>query len=445
MTITPPTTRALTDLPEWRPGVPFVGTTLAVLRSPIDAPIEAYRHFGPVFRTRFTGGRHLVMAGPEANDFIWSHSELWDYGSVGAIFREQFSDRYLTQLDGEEHKHKRRRMAIGFRVRSVAQSLPLQAEVLGDAIAGLPHGRCDLREFCKALIVRMGAAAMVNWTPPPGFDHDVAALEHDLLLGGAFGPLRHLWYRRPGYVRRKRRLMQLLEPLVEARLADPTGDDVLSLMIRHVGDDEPMPDVEEWSHDLLTLFQAGSETTAHVLLWSLLFCLSNPRWIEELDEELVRWDSSAPVTDFPKLQATVLETERLRPPFAIFVRHARESFEFEGLTVPAGTRILHLSTVGHFLQEVHDDPYSFKPARFVGEMAPSTSVRWEGTFGGGTHICLGLPLARAQEIMFLAEVLKNYGVALDEMPSLRCGRGGFVVSPVERHLPATFRRRTSTP
>ena len=58
-------TATMTDLPEYRTGDPIVGATLAVRRDPLTAMVPPYRRFGRVFRMRFFGREHIVIAGTE--------------------------------------------------------------------------------------------------------------------------------------------------------------------------------------------------------------------------------------------------------------------------------------------------------------------------------------------------------------------------------------------
>src|SRR3712207_8985911 len=50
----------------------------------------------------------LFRSGPEANEFIWQNTDLWDYPKRMAVFREGFDEHCILQLDGEAHDRKKR-------------------------------------------------------------------------------------------------------------------------------------------------------------------------------------------------------------------------------------------------------------------------------------------------------------------------------------------------
>ena len=80
-----------------------------------------------------------------------------------------------------------------------------------------------------------------------------------------------------------------------------------------------------------------------------------------------------------------VETERMFPAAPVLSRVVEEPFEFAGFELPRGTRVLHLQTLPHFLEEVSASPYRFDPSRWMDREYPKKA---HGTFGGSTHICL---------------------------------------------------------
>jgi len=118
-----------------------------------------------------------------------------------------------------------------------------------------------------------------------------------------------------------------------------------------------------------------------------------------------------------RLKASILETQRIRPGIFALGKHAGEDFEFEGYRVPAGTDVLHVNTLGHFLEEVYEEPFRFKPERFLEQdkFAPKTF----GLFGGGPHVCLGRNHSLMQTPVAVAQAIRNYNVVFEEPPEKR--------------------------
>jgi cytochrome P450 len=350
------------------------------------------------------------------------------------VFREQFGATYLTQLEGLAHSAKRKRLSPAFRTRALQQQIPAMSRVWHDALTAADGSVVDLRALCKRLVVQMAGRALLQIGLPDGADDDISALEHDLLAGAALGPLRKLWFRRPSYRARKREFESLVASVVRERRADWSGVDLLSTILREWPDRVELPGVDELVSDMVLLLQAGSESTAHEILWALLLIASRPDWLNELRAELEAWtpDDAGTFATFPKLRATVLETERLRPSIPHAFRIAARDVEFAGVRIPAGSALLHATTLPHFLDEIYDDPLSFRPERFLdGHDCPH---RAHGTFGGGSHVCLGQPLARVQVPLAIAMVCKRVDLSFRSVISLRARLSG-VVTPVERAIP----------
>jgi cytochrome P450 len=426
-------------LPEWRVGDPLVGATLAIRREPLTAMLAPYRRFGRVFRMRFFGREHVVIAGLEANEFAWSDADQWDWATSGAVFREQFGATYLTQLTGDLHSEKRKRLSPAFRTRALARLAPTMADVWIAELESLDGKVVDLRQLCKRLVVRMAGRALLRVDLPSGTEDEIASLEHDLLAGAAMGPLRRAWFSRPNYRLRKRRLESLLAGIVRERKTDWSGDDMLSEILKGWPDGSMMPSVDELVSDMVLLLQAGSESTAHQILWGLLLLATHNEWREELRGSLGSWSpETAASPEHTRLRATVLETERFRPAIPHAVRIAARDLEFAGVALPAGTPIYHPTTLPHFLDEIYPNPMQFLPQRHLEGIECPRSA--QGTFGGGSHICLGQPLARTEEPLALAIVTAGFELTLLEPVSLEARLTG-VVSPVERAIPVRITKR----
>jgi cytochrome P450 len=96
-------------------------------------------------------------------------------------------------------------------------------------------------------------------------------------------------------------------------------------------------------------------------------------------------------------------------------RQAAENVEFEGYQMPKGTKVLHLHTLTHYLEEIYEEPHRFKPWRWIEHEYPKKA---HGTFGGSTHICLGMNLARIHMPIVMANLIRNFRLETDELPEI---------------------------
>lgn len=435
--------RSVRQLPIYNPGRPLIGVIEGIEAEPLTFHLAPYRRFGSLYRVRFGVRLMVVMAGREANEFIWQNTDLWDYPQRMAIFREGFDEHCILQLDGETHQTKKRQIVQGFKPSSFLPHRAAMAGLIHDRIQALPDGRHpDLRMICKRFTGIMTCYAMLQMLPPGDIDEKLAVLSDELLAGQSMGVLRHLWFLRKPYRRLQRELDQLADVIIEQRRANPLDkDDIFSVYLKsQAADGAPIDDAEA-KNDLLFLLQAGTQTASQLITWGLMYLSEDKVWREELLHELSQWtpEQFTNLQQWPKLMATTLELERLRPSIPYFVMLPKQDFVYQGVQIPRTAHILHPLTLPHFMSEIYDDPESFQPQRFLGEQRyPQRPTH--GTFGGGRHACPGQSLARTKVALALATILTQYDVRFEGPLSFRPWLAA-TITP-EKAVPARFVPRT---
>jgi len=405
----------------WYPRANRLVALPAFFRDPLNFGVEGYKRHGPVFRTHFPFAPTVVLAGLDANRFVWRNDGLWTYREAFAPFAEQFGDRYLTAMDGDAHRAKRKRLAPGFRPQTVDETVPAMAEELDRVLRQQAASPVDLRTLCQQLVIAMTGRSVLGRRLDDRTATLVARVEHRLLAGSALGSGRHPYFRLSGYHRDKAALRDRLAALLDD---DSIAGRGASIFGSSESGDVPR-DERIW--DLFLMLSAGAETTSALICWTLLFIERSPEWRARLRESLSSWspeDAGRP-HDHPELFATVLEAERLRPPLPIALRVSKEPFEFENLVAPAGTRVLHANTVTHFLPDVFDRPDEFDPTRFLGDHQPPREAL--ATFGGGSHVCIGLSLARAQTALAIGALVRDWTIQSEDVSSISYKLSGALV------------------
>lgn len=408
-----------TDIPRFSPDTPGNKVDPLYFKDPTRTFIEPYRELGSIFRCNFFGNEQVALGGAEANKFVWGDPELWDYYKSNRIFREQFSDRYLNQLEGETYLMKRRRINQGFKPSMLMTHVGGMSEVVFREIDKLKGEPTDFRLFCMSLVISMVSQVLLQEDLPDGMDRIMAVSNQEMLKASSMGWKRWLWYWYPPKRYKRRVIFDYLGDVIDRR--EKSGvekDDILSLILAaHPKDEPPIPRYE-LIHDLSQLFMGGSTTSSMIIGWGLIEPLRHPKWMEALQEELKEWDGSnfTNMAPFQKLKATCLEIERLRPGVPVFPRFAKKDFEWEGHPIKRGESVLHLHTLCHFLEEHYEDPLTFNPQRFLDNPdLPGRDIH--GTYGGGQHKCVGLNLARVAPPLAVANILKHYDLEFTPEPS----------------------------
>jgi cytochrome P450 len=165
--------------------------------------------------------------------------------------------------------------------------------------------------------------------------------------------------------------------------------------------------------ELVALTAAGHETTTNSMAWTFYLLSEHPavlkRVLDELEIVLAGRDPRA--DDLPRLtylDSVVKESMRLYPSAWTQGRQAVEAFDLDGYHFPAGVRVMFSQWVLHRLPDVWGDPEVFRPERWDppdGQKMPQWAYF---PFGGGSRICMGMPLAQLQIRLVLATILQHY-------------------------------------
>lgn len=176
--------------------------------------------------------------------------------------------------------------------------------------------------------------------------------------------------------------------LTAEKRRDPV-DDIWSTLATAVITDESGEQLSIAETELESFFFvlafAGSDTTKNALAYGLQAFVADPAQIERYRaDESIR--SSA-----------VEEVLRWSSPVAFWTRTTKVEVEMDGVTIPAGQRVVAMLRSANRDEEVFDDPFRFDIGRVDNPHV---------TFGGGgAHYCLGAMLARAEIRAVLDELL----------------------------------------
>jgi cytochrome P450 len=203
--------------------------------------------------------------------------------------------------------------------------------------------------------------------------------------------------------------------------------DLLTLLLR-AGDPETGRGMSEDDvrANIVTFINAGHETTANALTWTLFLLSQSPEWRERAEADADQaFDSQGRVATekCEILRAVFEEALRLYPPAAMLARQAIADDELAGLRIPAGTVVTVSPYVLHRQRGLWDQPDSFDPSRFLGEKRDRIDRFAYIPFGAGPRVCIGMAFAMQEGIILLAHFLRALRFELVE---------GQEVMPIQR-------------
>ncbi|WP_117208437.1 cytochrome P450 [Allorhizocola rhizosphaerae] len=180
-------------------------------------------------------------------------------------------------------------------------------------------------------------------------------------------------------------LMEYFARLVDARRKSP-ADDLVSALVQGWESDAALTETQLLA-TLTLLFNAGFETTTHLLGNGLSILLDNPDRMPELREDPSR--ASAFVDEFLRMEA----------PAQFTTRYAAEDAEVYGVTVPAGTTVLVMFGAAN-----HDPSRFPKPGVFDPDRPANAAL----TFSAGPHFCPGAALTRLEGEIAFSRLVRRF-------------------------------------
>jgi len=360
------------------------------------------RAYGDVFTMRLPFGMNMVHVGrPDLVKAVFSgDNDVLRAGEANATILEPLVGPHsVLVLDGPEHLRQRKLLLPAFHGDRMRAREAAVRDITRAEIARWPAGQpFALRPSMQA--ITLDVIVRVAFGVDAGARRD--ELRRHILAVAALGRNPLLLFatrdRRLGPHAPWARFIRARDALDAALVAEirQRRSDVLSQLLLTRDDEGRAMTDDEVRDELVTLLFAGHETTATSLAWAFDLLLHHPpvlrRLIAELDDGTSEY-----------LDATIIETLRVRPVVAIVDRHVREAVRIGGRTIPAGATVCPNIYLVQRREDLYQDPAAFRPDRFVGQTPPAFG--WF-PFGGGIRRCLGATFATFEMRIVIPEVLR---------------------------------------
>lgn len=393
--------------------------------------------FGPVFSAQFVGlPRIAYVATPALADAVLrTDRDIGEAGTARKPFLEPLvGPESVLCLEGEPWMHERRRLGPAFHGRSVAAWRDTIAGIVEDEVATWPTGvEFSLRPRMQRITLEVmmsvvfGLDARASRGTGDGSDERDEADEREAatwrrlrlrqVLRGlvevastpalAFVPPRlGAWLEQaPSALRLSH------NPLARFVHLKATVDELLLAEIRHQRQPgaAPASDVltmlaaipempeRQIRDELVTLLEAGHETTATGLAWGFERLLRHPSVLAKVRE-------AAEHEDDAYLDAVVKETLRARPVLNDAPRLLTAPLRLGGYDIPPGWYVAPAIPLVHTDPVAYPEPDRFRPERFLEGKLPAGA--WI-PFGGSRRLCLGIQLALLEMKVVLSEVVRR--------------------------------------
>jgi cytochrome P450 len=353
-------------------------------------------------------GELVYVADPDEIKRIFTGDpKLFHAGEANALVLERVLGAHsLLVLDEDEHLAERKRLLPHFHGESVRRYAETMAEVAAAEVESWQSGqRIKMRPVMQRVSLEVILRAVIGVTDPTRLNRlrrllpqvsSPPMIVQALMFWEPLGRVG-VWKR---YLRTLEETDRLLYEEIAARRADPSGEDILSLLVANTElTDQQLRD------ELLTLLVAGHETTATGIAWALERLARHPP--ARIDDEYV--------------DAVVKETLRVRPIVSDVVRTLQSEADIAGYHMAAGTVVLPaIALVHRDTRRYGEDAMEFRPERWLdGSPPPYTWI----PFGGGVRRCIGAAFATLEMKVVLREVLERVELAPAGKPERSVLRG----------------------
>jgi cytochrome P450 len=395
------------------PSMPGLLQTLGMLSRPHGFLERCRRRYGDVFALNVAPyGRMVFLADPDLiREVFTGDTRRFHVGGVrGRVLGPMLGEHSLLLLDEEDHMRERKLMLPAFHGEALRRYPELMEEIAEAEVASWPVGepvalRPRMQAITLEVILRLviGVRDQETLARLRGLLSDLLDQPTTLLFLATAVNRDISWFppwRR--FLSIRAAADDLIYREIARRRADPSGDDILALLVQSSGD--ALSD-EELRDELMTLLIAGHETTATALAWAFERLTRHPAALARLREG-----------DPAYLDAVIKETLRVRPVVMEVGRDITEATKIGRWELPAGTRVMSSIGLVQRADERWGDGRAFRPERFLdAQPAPYTWI----PFGGGPRRCIGASFATTEMAAIIPVVLRHFDLQPDRLESER--------------------------
>ena len=388
-----------------------------------------------------------LTLGTQACEFILANTHLFSWEQAFTALAPLTGPAALLVNDGERHRHLRRLVTPAFTARRVKDHRRTVIRHIETAIAAWGPGDVvdiyvPLRRALRLATLEslFGVAAMERSEGVDDWLHDIhRAIDTDVLGGTLERGSGSAAWRRALLARSSVHRWVVAEIKRRDEHAEP-GSDVLGTLLRGV-DGTRLTD-DEITDQLVSLLEAGAETTAAQLSWTLYCALREPGLWADTRASVLPLSADRPPTVAPAgLDHIISETMRLYPATAIISRKVAAEFVLAGHRFRPGDLLIFSPFHTHRLPSVWRDPERFDPSRWVpgSEQYHRPASHEFLPFGVGSHRCIGAnfaTMAVRAAVVAIAQRIDGELLTTDVRPEGLIGmhpRGGITVRIKEIH------------
>ncbi|MEU4804932.1 cytochrome P450 [Actinosynnema sp. NPDC023587] len=401
------------------PRTPALAQVLTYWRRPAEFVDKCHAEYGNRFalRIRIPPKPLYVLSDPEdIKAMFLAPADVLHTGTGSSTIEKFTGQSGLAWLDEDEHKVRRKLLMPSMHGKALRRIEVSVDKTAAQEVASWPRGRVvPLHPLIHRLTLNIIREVIFGPVTPSRWDELLDVLTNMMLFNDRMASAMMIHKMSPFAVKvlrairplgldrflklRERADALIAEAVAERRAHGELGDDMLSVLLGITHEDGSPLTAVELRDEMMTIFLAGTETTAAAIAWAFEYLSRERGTLERLVAEVDAGGDEL-------LTATVHEVLRLKPSIPqIIPRTVMKPVEIGGVRFEPGMLLWASAYLLHRNPVLYPDPYAFKPERFLG-VKPGTYT-WI-PFGGGRIRCLGASIALVEMKAVLREVLSQH-------------------------------------
>lgn len=417
--------------PPVAPRLPVVGNLFTFMRDPLGFLCDMRDRHGDVVDVAIGPLKVTLLSHPDlVEDILVTRNRLWQKDRfLQTTLRPVLGDGLLSSEGDFWRKQRRLAQPAFHRDRIAAYGEIMVAHATRLSLIWRDGEERDIHKDMMRVTVDIVARALFGGNVGDRADDVAEAIEATLaVVSDPFELFIPVLKRLPTRQRRRfERAVAGLDAIIyglieKRRKSGAESDDLLSMLLHAQDEDGTRMSDKQLRDECLTLFLAGHETTAINLSWTWYLLSKHPLVEAKLVRELreVLGDRPPSFADLPSLKYTnhiITESLRMYPPAWSMGREAREDLELlGGWKVPKGGQVWFCPWAIHRDPRWYDEPDSFRPERWEGDLAKTLHRYAYFPFGGGPRFCIGQAFAQMEAVLILATLTQAFRVQVLPKP-----------------------------
>jgi cytochrome P450 len=394
-----------------------LGHIVRLWRDPLGF-LESLPEHGDLVRLRLGTVRVWMLCDPELTHHVLQDGRTFDKGGTFDAATRLIVQDGLVVAPHEPHKRQRRLVQPVFDHRRLDQyAAVMDTEIRAVSDSWSQERTLDGVSEMQRLAMRVTARTMFSSALDEG---TVAQVREDLtnIMDGArhklFARMSGLGWIPTATGRRFDASIARMNKTVTNLIADYRRSgrdhgDMLSMLLKSTDEQGDALTDDEVHAQVLTVFMAGTETTASLLAWALHLLSQDEELQDAIRAEAAALpDDGVGLADVGKLKLTrrvLTETLRMYPPVWIFHRRMRSASKVLGRSLPEGSNLFYSPYLIHRRPDLYPEPDVFRPDRWLPGASDHLPRGGYVPFGGGSRKCIGDEFAYTESTIALARVL----------------------------------------